>query len=125
MKWTLEHLKEESIILMTVSGKYSSEDTITANRILLEAGKKHNCIKFLVDSSLLILKINRSIIFDLPSKVFTEFNLDPSSRMAMVRPKDSETNDMMEFFILATGKFGWESSILPNRKKAIDWLCVI
>ncbi|EAR01657.1 hypothetical protein [Maribacter sp. HTCC2170] len=123
MNWKIEFFEDEAVLKMTVKGIFNTEATIKANEAQLVAGKKYNSSKFLVDSSLLVLDINRSVVFEIISNLYPSHDISSSSYFAMVKPKDSQSEALVTFYIMAMERMGWTAKMFPNSKKALDWLC--
>lgn len=48
--------------------------------------------------------------------------MDPSTRIAILEPKDKDAKWKAEFYILATQNLGWFAKMFSTEKDAMEWL---
>ncbi len=122
MGWTSVHIATEKRMELTLEGNLEYKSLLEAAYTNLENARKVGANLHLVDCTLLRSKINRSELFELSNKYYTEWGLPPGTKIALLEPKDNTLKMKAEFFVYAMEKLGWESALFSNRTKALAWL---
>ena len=93
-----------------------------SSKTIIKTAKDKNIQKYLCDASELLLTAKRAELFELPNSLYNERGMEPTSRIAIIQPKDQHATTLAQFYIYATQSLGWFAELFSNRKKAIEWL---
>jgi len=121
MGWKIIEDNKELLILI-YSGENSAEDIFESSKLIIETAKDKNIQKYLCDTSELILTATKSDLFELPNRLYNEWGMNVSTRIALIEPKNPHTKSMVNFYIYATQNLGWFTEQFSSREKALKWL---
>jgi hypothetical protein len=122
MNWKVDYLEDTKVVLLTVTGTVDADELLLVNRAHLEAGQKYSCTKYIVDTTEVLMDFKRFDVFELPNSLYSNYDLSPDSKFAMIKPKDAYAESIVGFFVMATQKLGWAAKVCPNLKNALAWL---
>ena len=122
MVWNVKYNSIDKIIVLTLEGHFDFKELIEASFTCIEETKTRKITNILVDSSLLLVDANRTELFELPSRFYTKWGMDPSTRIALIEPFDSDAIAKVKFYVFATQNLGWFANLFNSRKKALIWL---
>ncbi len=122
MGWSVDHNQKENVMILTLEGLISFREIIESSIANIEKAKEQNSNKMLIDCTFLEIDANRTELFELPSKLYNKWGMDPTTRIALIEPKDPPTKAKAQFYIFATQNLGWIANMFKSRKKALMWL---
>lgn len=122
MNWKVECSSDLQRIKLTYKGRNSAEDIFSSSYSVIQLSKEKNITRLIVDARELKLNAEKTDLFELPSKLYEKWGMDPSTRIAIIEPKNKDTKWKTDFYILATQNLGWFAKMFPTEKDAIEWL---
>ena len=122
MAWNVKYNSIDKIIVLTLEGHLNFKELIEASFTNIEEAKTRNITDLLVDCSHFLVDVDRTELFQLPSKFYSKWGMDPSTRIALIEPFDTDARAKVEFYVFATQNSGWIANMFTNRKKALKWL---
>jgi len=122
MGWKSEYNSTEKIMELTLEDVMDLNTLVEAIFKTIESAKTHETMAYLADCSGVITKFDRSQIFELLYKLFPEWDISFDSIVSIIEPKEADAKTKAEFYVYAVKKLGWKAEIMPNRKKALNWL---
>lgn len=122
MSWNVKYNSANKIMVLTLEGHLNFKEIIEASYTNIEEAKSRNITNFLVDCSLLLVDADRTELFQLPSRFYTKWGMDPSTTIALIEPFETDAKAKVEFYVFATQNLGWSANMFTNRKKALKWL---
>ena len=122
MNWKVEFNAGLKIMEQTYKGLNSAKDIYSASYSLIQLSKEKGITRFYVDARELKLNAEKTDLFELPSELYEKWGVDPSSRIAILEPKDKDTKWKADFYILATQNLGWLAKMFSTEKDAMAWL---
>ena len=122
MGWSVDHIKEENVMVLTYLGVMSFRDIVESSITNINQANENSSTKMLVDCTHLKIKANRTELFELPNSLYTKWGMNPATRLALIEPRDLRAKATTEFYIFATQNLGWFAKMFKNRKKAMEWL---
>ena len=122
MNWKVEFNAGLQRMELTYKGLNSARDIYSASYSLIQLSKEKGITRFYVDARELKLNAEKTELFELPSELYEKWGVDPSSRIAILEPKDKDSKRKADFYILATQNLGWLAKMFSNEKDAMKWL---
>ncbi len=122
MNWKVECSFDHRRIELTCKGGNSASDIFSSSYSTIQLSKEKNITRFIVDARELKLNAEKTDLFELPSKLYEKWGMDPSTRIAIIEPKDKDAKWKTDFYILATQNLGWFAKMFLTEKDAIEWL---
>ena len=122
MGWTSNHIASEHRMELTLKGKIDYDTLLEAVLTNVEKSNEFNALNHLVDCTALIADFDRRVLFELPNKLYPEWGMVPTTRIALIEPRTIDAKGKAEFYVYAMKKLGWDTAIFSNRKKALTWL---
>ncbi len=122
MNWKVEFNTGLQRMELTYKGLNSAKDVFSSSYSTIQSSKEKGITRFYVDSRKLKLNAEKTELFELPSKLYKKWGLDPSSRIAILEPKDKDAKWKVDFYILASQNLGWLAKMFSNEKDAMEWL---
>lgn len=123
MAWTIEYQPDSRIVEVRFSGAVSGPELKEAAVARIEFGKQKSAHRFLVDAA--EMRASKSTILDvleIPAKVYADSRMDRASNIAVIQPKDPESQWIAEFYENASVVRGWSVDVFSNRISATAWL---
>jgi len=122
MGWNVKYNNTVKIMVLTLEGHLNFKELIEASFTNIEEAKTRKITNLLVDCSLLLVDADRTELFQLPSRFYSKWGMDPSTRIALIEPFDTDAKAKAEFYVFTTQNLGWFANMFTNRKKALKWL---
>ncbi len=122
MNWKVEFNADLQRIKLTYKGENSARDIFSSSYSTIQLTKEKDITRVLVDAWELKLNAGKTDLFELPSKLYEKWEMDPSTRIAILEPKDKDAKLKADFYILATQNLGWFAKMFPTEKDAMTWL---
>lgn len=122
MGWNVKYNSTDNIMVLTLKGHLNFKELIEASFTNIEEAKTRDITNLLVDCSHFLVDVDRTELFQLPSKFYSKWGMDPSTRIALIEPFDTDARAKVEFYVFATQNLGWFAKMFTNRKKALKWL---
>lgn len=122
MNWKVEFNEKYQVVVLVYNGSNSAKDIFESSFSAIELTNKKKVYKMLVESQHIIAKLNRADIFKLPFELYNKWGMNKSIRIALIKPKDIEAQQIASFYEISTVSLGWETKIFPERKAALKWL---
>lgn len=122
MNWKVEFDEKYQIVVLAYNGTNSAKDIFDSSFSAIELTNKKKAYKILIESQNIITKLNRADVFKLPFELYNKWGMNKSIRIALLKPKDLEAQQMASFYEISTMNLGWETKIFPERKAALKWL---
>lgn len=123
MTWTLEYSDELDIVVLTYKGKTTGFDLKEASTARIALGREKGVSKYLIDTTEVEVSSSAtSDVLDLPDKVYSDKQVDYSSRIAIIEPKSAESRKMVKFYEDACVNRGWLVKMFKDRPSALGWL---
>ncbi len=122
MNWKVEFNEKYQIVVLTYNGINSTKDLFDSSFSAIELTNKKRVNKILVESQKIRTKFNRADIFKLPFELYKKWGLNKSIGIALIKPKDIESQQIASFYQISTVNFGWDTKIFTERKAAVKWL---
>lgn len=122
MGWSVHHNKEENVMVLTYQNVLSFRDIVASSITNINQANEHGSTKMLVDCIYLKLDANRSEIFELPSNLYAKWGMNPTTRIALLEPRDLNARSTAEFYVFATQNLGWFTKMFKSSKMAMEWL---
>ncbi|MGB5498316.1 MAG: hypothetical protein WBM77_05265 [Maribacter sp.] len=122
MNWKVEFNAGLQRMELTYKGLNSAKDIIISSHKNILLSKEKGITRFYVDARKLKLNAEKTELFELPSKLYEKWGMDPSTRIAILEPKDKDAKWKADFYILATQNLGWHAKMFSNEKDAMAWL---
>ncbi len=107
---------------LTYKGLNSAKDIFSSSHSNIQLSKEKGITRFYVDARELKLNAGKPDLFELPSKLYDKWGMDPSTRIAILEPKDKDAKLKADFYILATHNLGWFANMFQTEKDAMEWL---
>ena len=122
MNWKVECSSDLQRIKLTYKGRNSARDLINASYSLIQLLKEKDISRCVIDAREIKLNAEKSDLFELPSKLYEKWGVDPRTRIAVLEPKDKDAKLKADFYILATQNLGWFAKMFSREKDAMEWL---
>ena len=122
MNWKVEYNADLQRMELTYKGLNSAKDIFSSSYATIQLSKEKGITRFYVDSRKLKLNTGKTELFELPSKLYEKWGLDPRSRIAILEPKDKDAKWKADFYILASQNLGWLAKMFSTEKDAMAWL---
>ncbi|MBT8294130.1 MAG: hypothetical protein HKP39_08960 [Eudoraea sp.] len=122
MNWKVEFDEKYQMVVLVYNGANSAKDIFESSFSAIELTNKKKVYKMLVESQNIITRLNRADVFKLPFELYNKWGMNKSIRIALLKPKDIEAQQMASFYEISTRNLGWETKIFPERKAALKWL---
>ncbi|EAR01656.1 hypothetical protein [Maribacter sp. HTCC2170] len=113
---------ELNLVEIKLVGINTAQDVYDVTYEAIKLSEKYNSLGWLVNSGELIVRASRAELFELPNKLYSLWNLNPTTKIAIIEPKETHTKAKAHFYILATNNLGWQAEIFSSGRKAILWL---
>ncbi|WP_297693069.1 hypothetical protein [uncultured Eudoraea sp.] len=122
MNWKVEFDEKYQMVVLAYNGANSAKDIFDSSFSAIELTNKKKAYKILMESQNIITKLNRADVFKLTFELYNKWGMNKSIRIAFLKPKDIEAQQMASFYEISTRNLGWETKIFPERKVALKWL---
>lgn len=122
MNWKVEFNAGLQRMELTYKGLNSARDIFSSSHSNIQLSKEKGITRYYVDARKLKLNAGKTELFELPSKLYEKWGMDPSTRIAILEPKDKDAKWKAEFYILATQNLGWHAKMFTTEKGAMKWL---
>ena len=122
MNWKVEFDEKYQVVVVVQNDSNSAKDIFESSFSAIELTNKKKVYKILVESQNIITKLSRADVFKLPFELYKKWGMNKSIRIALIKPKDIEAQQMASFYQISTVNLGWETKIFPERKSALKWL---
>lgn len=122
MNWKVEFDEKYQMVVLAYNGANSAKDIFDSSFSAIEITNKKKAYKILMESQNIITKLNRADVFKLTFELYNKWGMNKSIRIAFLKPKDIEAQQMASFYEISTRNLGWETKIFPERKAALKWL---
>lgn len=122
MNWKVEFDEKYQIVILAYNGSNSAKDIFESSFSAIKLTNKKKVYKMLVESENIITKLKRADIFKLPFELYNKWGLNRSIRIALIKPRDIEAQQIASFYEISTRNLGWDTKIFPERKTALTWL---
>ena len=81
MNWKVECSSDHRRIELTYKGGNSGRDIFSSSNSIIQLSKEKNITGFIVDAKELKLNAEKTDLFELPSKLYEKWGMDPSTRI--------------------------------------------
>lgn len=122
MNWKVDFDEKYKMVVLVYNGANSAKDIFESSFSAIELTNKNKTYKMLVDSQNVIAKLNRADVFKLPYELYNKWGMNKAIRIALLKPKDIEAQQIVAFYEISTRNLGWETKVFPERKAAVKWL---
>lgn len=122
MNWKVEYNDDLQRMELTYKGLNSARDIFASSYSNIQLSKEKGITRYYVDARELKMSAEKTELFELPSTLYEKWGMDPSTRIAILEPKDKDARWKTEFYILATQNLGWFAKMFPTEKDAKEWL---
>ena len=122
MNWKVEYNADLQRMELTYKGLNSARDIFSSSYSNIQLSKEKGITRFYVDARELKLNAEKTDLFELPSKLYEKWGVDPRTRIAVIEPKDNDAKLKADFYILATQNLGWFAKLFATEKDAMEWL---
>lgn len=122
MNWKVEFNQRYQLVVLVYNGANSAKDIFESSFSAIELTNKKKVYKWLIESQNIITKLNRADVFKLPFELYNKWGMNKSIRIALLKPKNIEAQQMASFYEISTRNLGWETKTFPERKAALKWL---
>ncbi len=121
MSYTIEHLENEGIFLITNIGKFTHKDFMKQAIEAIKIAETQNCHKFLSDCTSMYLETNTMNIYD-TSGYYNEINVSRESKIALLVPPGHKSEKDLKFFETVNVNKGWQIKLFGDKESAVKWL---
>ncbi len=121
MNWEIEFSSNLQMMVLTYNGVNNASEIYDSSHSIIDLSKEKNLSSIFVNARKLKLNASKSDLFELPSKLYDKWGRNPSTRTAILEPKDPEAKSKVEFYILATQNLGWSAKMFTSEKDALTW----
>ena len=115
MRWKIDYNQEEDVAEMPLQSHFNFKDIPNVDFAVNEVAKRRNTTKIFIDLTLAILDFNRANLFELPSRFYSKWAVNPSTRIALIEPLDIAAKTKAKFYVFATTNLGWFVNMFANR----------
>lgn len=122
MNWKVEFSSKLKMMVLTYNGVNTATDIYDSSHSIIDLSKEKNLSGLFVNARKLTLNASKSDLFELPNTLYDKWGRDPSTRTAILEPKDPEAKSKVEFYILATQNLGWSAKMFTSERDALVWL---
>lgn len=121
MGWTLTHLQEARVLVVTTSGRMNLQDLVQmASDAMVEAGVL-KVRKFLIDHRRMTADVSSMDVYDLPS-VIRRLGLQPSHTAAIVFAAETARPKDVTFYEDVSHELGQNVRVFTDPADALAWL---
>ena len=117
MNWKVEYNADLQRMELTYKGLNSAKDIFSSSYATIQLSKEKGITRFYVDSRKLKLNTGKTELFELPSKLYEKWGLDPRSRIAILEPKDKDAKWKADFLYTCIPKSRLACKNVLNRKR--------
>lgn len=122
MSWEVVYNEKTDTVELINSGTFTPKDLFAEVPIAYGLAREKGTSRYLVDGSKRkILAVSNFDYYDVP-KLMGDFALDGNTRVAMILPEGSESDEGMTFFETILRNRGYSASIFSCRDEAEAWL---
>lgn len=122
MNWKVRLDEILDVVILTYEGFASAKDIYDSSIATIDLTNKYVTNKILVEARNLITNSSRADIFKMPSKLYAQWGMDATMRIALIEPKELSARSIAQFYEIACRNLGWETKIFRERKSAVKWL---
>ena len=89
----------------------------------IAAGKEKNTTDFMIDAEQMIVSRSATMdLFKIPTQVYQDNEAERSSRIAVIKPIDPDSQWIAKFYDDLCTTRGWTAKIFTDREAALNWL---
>ena len=121
MRWKINYLKEDNIVVVKTSGIITWEDNKQMSREALAASLKHGTNRVLVDHRAIQPNLSVLQIDNLPG-MFREIGIGPKCRVAVLFDPTSPRSSNFTFFQHISIIASLQCRVFSERTEAMAWL---
>ena len=122
MSWKINYDKDSSIIEVTYIGNVSGMDIREATEKRISVQAETGATRVLADASQSLGGPSTMEIYDLPDKIYVEYESRRDTRIAFILPTNKQSRELANFFQTAAKNRGWMIELFENREDALFWL---
>lgn len=123
MKWSVEYNDDLKIVVLTYFGRVTGSDISEAAAARIDLGKEKGVTKFLIDARKVEAdELAGMDIHSIPEKLYTEKQVERTSRIAILAPQTETSKKMVRFFESACVNRGWVVKSFNDQESAVRWL---
>lgn len=110
------------MVVATHTGPLKAEDMRGITEAIVTVAREHRVIIALLDFTRMVFAADIIDVFDVPARVYPEFNVSRAAHIAVLLPPGQRERQAMRFYETASRNRGYQVSLFDTRKAAIEWL---
>lgn len=123
MIWEIDYDDEEQIVVLTLSGVVPGPEMLEAAEARIKAGREKNTTRFIIDAEDMIAPRSATMdVFSIPTQVYQKNKVDRKTRIAVITPRDPQSEWIAGFYDDLCTTRGWTVKIFADRPGALGWL---
>lgn len=122
MSWKVTYEPELNVVELKYVGINTAQEIYDSSYNAISLSKKYLSHRIFVNASALLINAKRADLFELPNRLYNLWDLNTSTKIAIVEPKESRAKSKAQFYVLATKNLGWKAEIFSTGRKALLWL---
>ena len=122
MPFTVQFDADLRMVVATHTGALKAEDLRGITAALVKVASEHRVIIALLDFTQMKFAADIVDIFNVPARIFPEFNVSRSAHIAVLLPAGAPERQAMRFYETASRNRGYQVSLFDARPAALKWL---
>lgn len=122
MPYTVEFDADLRMVVATHTGAMEAKDLRGLTAAIVALARKHRVIIALLDFTRMNFAADIIDIFNVPARVYPEFNVSRSAHIAVLLPPGTNERMAMRFYETASRNRGYQVSLFDSRPEAVKWL---
>lgn len=123
MAWRLDYIEGARVVVLTFTGVIPGPELLEAAAARIAEGKDKNTTRFIIDAKEMIVSRSATMdVYRIPTEVYQKSDAARSSRIAVIKPSDTDSQWIGKFYDDLCTTRGWTAEFFSDRKAALDWL---
>jgi hypothetical protein len=122
MPWSYQHETTSDIVEAAYTGEVSALDLRESTTTFIRLEKEQGLVKFLIDTSEMLLATSMIDLYELPTKQYIEEGADRQGRVAIIPPASKSAVEAVRFYESVCQNRGWHVRVFEQRAEALKWL---